>query len=378
LEISLFKVIHRIGPVAGLVVLAALISSSCEGFKEDPAQVMLFIDADPEVRAAVHRVRLTIFGDFRDFPTDVVHTEEYEVSGDDASWQRTVALAPRDQNMERKFRYEIVGFGETPQGEDVVLRRIGYGRYEWRIKGMVKVMLTGDCLSVLCPNAQWSCEQGRCVDSFIEIHGRHRECTEDSQCDDRNDCTHDSCDEEGLCARTFDDSLCRDDEACVSHGCEQGRYGLHCGGGEFVEPYRICDGVPDCSSGADEAQCQRGWPCFDGRVIAFEQLCDGNVDCDGEEDEEEGRCPEGPVGRTRCPYDYEIVPETIDTAQLCDGMVDCEDGSDEDEWLCRYVFVCDGGGTVLEYPSSYVCDGRIDCADGSDEMGCMTVHGWWW
>ena len=113
----------------------------------------------------------------------------------------------------------------------------------------------------------------------------------------------------------------------------------------------MCDGVKDCSSGADEMNCNE--TCGE-----YHFKCRSN-----------GRC--------------------ITDRFVCDNDADCSDGSDEDPAMCRTVrkctdeeFACKNGKCI---PKKWQCDFDDDCGDKSDEPadcaakqardGCPT--NWW-
>lgn len=99
---------------------------------------------------------------------------------------------------------------------------------------------------------------------------------------------------------------------------------------EKIPMKKNCDGVPDCSEGEDENNCQVGegcegafqFACWDGQCLDINQQCDGVTDCSGGEDEQE--CPESSV------YD---IGEEIVSYDAQDFEDESEDEEEEDSGL---------------------------------------------
>ncbi len=118
----------------------------------------------------------------------------------------------------------------------------------------------------------------------------------------------------------------------------------------------ICDGVPDCGLGTDEAYCADGVACnvlapwdLSTDLLPWSSVCDGSVDC-----------PEG-GDESGCFSQLACADGSSAGGGVCDGFEQCDDGSDE--FACP--FQCAPPGGTL--PSSAVCDGVQDCPGGEDE-----------
>lgn len=146
--------------------------------------------------------------------------------------------------------------------------------------------------------------------------------------------------------------------------CEDGR-------GEIPISWR-CDHHQDCVDGSDEAGC--GFDCRpDGGVESVREdvVCDGVLDCSNGADEIDVDWMDTTCNNFfTCDRSQALLP----SAQECDSYIDCPDGSDEAMSKCGgfEVITCqDGSGLAL------ACDDRIECDDGSDELssaGCSTFE----
>nr|CAI5868426.1 unnamed protein product [Callosobruchus analis] len=189
--------------------------------------------------------------------------------------------------------------------------------------------------------------------------------------------------------------------------------GIQCNSGKCVPKKQVCNGVKDCDSGDDEANCEGTsiFKCADGEVINDQSNCDGVVDCNDGSDEtdacktsvicpgyvftcaygacidkkkvcngnrdckdnsDEANCSKIIDNRFKC-KSGEIIDEDLH----CNGHEDCSDGSDETD-ACKtdiicpgYVFTCAYGACIDNFKR---CDGTKDCKDGSDEKDCDKIH----
>lgn len=158
-----------------------------------------------------------------------------------------------------------------------------------------------------------------------------------------------TCDElrAALCGSSID-LLRRCDEQCA-HRCDDGA---------LIGVEDVCNGVPECAGGEDEAGCPTV-ACDDGSTT-FGARCDGFATCPDWSDEE------------GCPSCVTEWGGTIPLAQArCTGFSECRDGSDEEG--CP-EHVCDDGTRVTHREgASPRCDGWARCPDGSDEEGCARL-----
>ncbi|XP_066270065.1 uncharacterized protein [Branchiostoma lanceolatum] len=163
---------------------------------------------------------------------------------------------------------------------------------------------------------------------------------------------------------------------------------------ECVDPWQVCDGVRDCSSGEDERDC-----CSPGETECWNPggnvtcvvpglVCDGIRDCLFGEDEDNctrGNCTEGEI---EC-WSLDGNATCVNTSLACDGNWDCPFGEDEDfceDQCSSWQFQCD-----VDFPAEasgnrsspecidpwQVCDGQPDCSTGADEANCESTCSPW-
>ncbi|XP_023949286.1 modular serine protease [Bicyclus anynana] len=152
----------------------------------------------------------------------------------------------------------------------------------------------------------------------------------------------------------------------------------------------LCDGVADCTDGADERACdgigklgtdrwyrvkrqatpcrKNQWQCRDRSCINVDGRCDGVVDCPDGSDETFPLCRKSQCQSNwfRCTYGA-----CVDRTAPCNGRQECADNSDELLPRCRNQtqvvrgqFKCANGQMISSVGR---CDGAKDCSDGSDE-----------
>ncbi|XP_068222848.1 G-protein coupled receptor GRL101-like [Palaemon carinicauda] len=146
---------------------------------------------------------------------------------------------------------------------------------------------------------------------------------------------------------------------------------FHCGPpGECVPLDQRCNGVPDCTDGADESVGECGclpneYQC-DETCIDLVHRCDMVLDCPDGADERNCETYVCPATHFKCNNHF-CVP----TEQVCDFHDHCGDGSDEHQCHHRECwkseFECANGQCIRP---GRVCDGQAHCKDGSDETRC--------
>eukprot|EP01083_Nonionella_stella_P267528 903714_1 len=208
------------------------------------------------------------------------------------------------------------------------------------------------------------CNNGQCIDAQFVCDGVAGDCTDGSdEYPDFNKAKETpwivACPYPKTVSCASDEVLCKQDGRCIGKT-------------------DICNGINDCSDGADERNCayscekavkkQKKFQCGgnianvnDTHVIQWYTVVDNTTNADDFTVEvanadwttlfagEEGRC--------------------IPISWRCDGTSDCDDNSDEE--LCGLFscgsseYQCTDTGSCL--PKSWLCDGVNDCANGEDE-----------
>ncbi|XP_076230657.1 terribly reduced optic lobes isoform X13 [Nomia melanderi] len=229
-----------------------------------------------------------------------------------------------------------------------------------------------------CNDDEFLCDQVVCKSSRMKCDGKVdcRDATDESNCVDHT---------EGSTGYTF----------MVSNQPKCEVYEFICDG-RCVSNLYSCDGIPQCSDGRDEVDCEdqgkrectpTQFKCLTGKCIEGVYRCDGRPDCPDHSDED---CANETITHVTQPttlpwpgWTAQSTRECDPSREMrcddgkcvllrrkCDNIFDCLDGSDElgcgvctpAEWKCA-------SGECL--PEIERCDGVIQCADGSDEDRCV-------
>uniref|UniRef100_T1JCU6 EGF-like domain-containing protein n=1 Tax=Strigamia maritima TaxID=126957 RepID=T1JCU6_STRMM len=131
-----------------------------------------------------------------------------------------------------------------------------------------------------------------------------------------------------------------------------------------------CNGVAECSNGADESL----WECgclpneffCNGTCIDSMLRCDTKSDCSDGSDEDDCKTYLCPYTHFKCNNHFCIAGDSV-----CNFVNDCGDNSDEQNCLHRACwfgeFTCNNGQCIRV---ALLCDGEVNCLDGSDETHC--------
>ena len=186
-------------------------------------------------------------------------------------------------------------------------------------------------------------------------------CEQDSECDDENPCTADSCDE-GFCVNEDEPEgtdcegtlFCRDDETCDGDGnCDPLSGTEHaCPGGDSVCLETECD--------EDEDECLEN-PAEEGTDCDGELFCATGTTCDGD-----GNCDPDSGTPVDCDDDNTCTEDACDEEE--EGCVNAavDDGTScEDTFFCREGELCMAGECDVGTGRAYDCNDAIHCTDDS-------------
>eukprot|EP01084_Bolivina_argentea_P221763 375538_1 len=266
-------------------------------------------------------------------------------------------------------------------------------------------------------SGQFKCSNGQCVDASFACDGIPNDCTDSSDEYPFYNQLHNypylqMCPYSQLMQCDVDQVLCKRDGKCISKNV-------------------LCDGILDCSDGADENGCTYSCNVEDilsmntfqcggsiasindthivlfaslnnpvtiipystqqqkhslvttytsndkGLCINYEWRCDGIQDCDNGSDESLCTLFKCNFDEYQCPSNGECIPQQW----LCDYTSDCIDETDEQEQICDQYgksfepFCAENQYKCEDYliciPESHLCDKNIDCPKKDDENNCV-------
>lgn len=181
-------------------------------------------------------------------------------------------------------------------------------------------------------------------------------------------------------------ALCDRGVDCENQSDEDGCGTFTCQNGGLIHASLRCDGIPQCTQGADEKSCPGDFTCSDQSTVGASHVCNGVSECSDGADEADCptfTCQDGNqvLARFHCDGSpqcldgsdeancttYTCGDRTLAVSTRCDGVRHCADGSDEAQ--CPGFLICHDG--TMGVPRSQRCDGTVQCNDGSDEKGCF-------
>ncbi|MFW6087611.1 MAG: hypothetical protein ACODAG_10440, partial [Myxococcota bacterium] len=151
---------HLLPPLAALA-LAWLGSTAAGCSDDDPAQVMVFVQAEPGVREQAEQLEVRILGGpavgDRSLRETLVYTDAALDEGLPLSWPVRIALVPEDGDTTRT--YEVVATAENAGGL-VARTRVISGYLSGEVLAL-HVWLRDDCIGVQCADDE-TCRAGTC------------------------------------------------------------------------------------------------------------------------------------------------------------------------------------------------------------------------
>ena len=371
-----------------LLVGLALVTGGC-GCDEGPVtQVVVTVEADPDVYARTTRVDWRVFGRARAderFAEDGAQLGSWPV-GEGHEWPVRIVLTPLDGDATRLYRIEVTArAGEMYLAQAVVVSGYVEGRTLW-----LRVYIDSACLDVHpCEDESQTCVAGICVDARrpaeeLSEWGTGRVdggtvspvCARAEQCDDGVACTLDEC-RSGACVHEARDDFCRVapdgrcdpvrdcqydvcDEAttCVAAPCQT----AVCNGTECERTNHCTAGQTCCAGECEALGCDDGNPCTDDTCGASgcenvnnTRPCSDPLFCNGAEICSGGSCAGGtgdPCAATSGTCDEDRM-----ACVGCSNDADCTPLNHTD-WSasCSYVSTCDETGAESGTQWTYLCE----------------------
>ena len=145
--------------VSRLILLAALVFTV--GCTDSVTQVIVFIDAEPGVRAESDALRIKVDG--RDgIDGKSVNKLDERVKGEALTWPLKLALAPAKDDPERVFWVEASALDGA---RAVASARLVSGYVEGETR-YVKLVIEDECQGVTCADMDDTCHAGGCVPAY--------------------------------------------------------------------------------------------------------------------------------------------------------------------------------------------------------------------
>ena len=261
---------------------------------------------------------------------------------------------------------DATGQNDTKPGTDVVVPVLGC-----KADADCAPLAVSACQTASCNTATGLCAQGVKDDATDCTPAGDHPCVTSAACaagvcvpvlavcDDKNDCTKDSCDPASGCVFTAVDSYCDDKDPCTENDSCANKV---CKGTTVV-----CDDKNDCTKDS----------CATGKGCAYAPVTDGAVCDDGHKCTEGDTCKGGTCAGTptvcddKNPCTSDLCVDKYGCSYSPYGAfqnVACDDGS-----KCTLDATCDADGNCTGTPK--VCDDKNPCTDDAckDPTGCVST-----
>ena len=351
------------GRVLALAVLAGCLAAGCK----DPVvtQVMVTVDADPEIRRVARRLEFRVYGGERTMdgiPNEGMEFVRFPIEAGDIPWPVTIALAPRAEDDDRQYRVVVTALDARGAFVAEVKAISGYtrGKTLW-----LRLYIDRFCLYVddCVDDADLTCAGGMCVGArtpedrlpdFGDDAGTPMVvCESAADCDDGVACTTDDC-VAARCTATPDDTACTDgpDGVCdPMNGCQ----------------YSVCDEATTCLPGdCQTARCE-GTTCVRTSTCTGDEVCCGGacMSCDDGNDCTDDGC-DG-TSCTHAPLDMQPCEDDryCNGSEVCMGST-CAPGTNP----CVAPLTCDEAAA-----SCVNCTSDADCTDDVMMGSCVASMG---
>ncbi|XP_067931666.1 mucin-2-like [Watersipora subatra] len=233
--------------------------------------------------------------------------------------------------------------------------------------------LVHNCLNCTCDHGQWDCIGEECAKATCSPHDFTCHLSETRRCIPK----------QWMCDKMPDCEYGEDEADCV-YECSSQEFSC-IRSGKCIDRGLLCDGQYDCADRSDELMCvlqceESQFRCQSGRCIPKAFVCDGYHDCGPADNTDEHNCT---VPSCKAVREIHCVTLNFDNlclpaSHVCDGHDDCGDGKDEIgcECLCsNETYTCNH--TCLCIDPNKICDGANDCGDNSDETNCACGEGYY-
>jgi hypothetical protein len=333
--------------IAGLLWLAA-VAAGCSRKTQDATQVIVIIDAEPNVRARTASLRIQVRG-LPALAADAWDSDQtLDADLDQLLLPYSLALVPKNGDASRKFEV-LVTARTAPSGPGGLERFVSVSRtvsgYRAHRRLLLEVMLSDDCIYTIACGPEQTCKAARCAPASVDpasLPEFPATTVPEASVSKPEDAGVE------LPPPPMPDA---GQDAAVDPACPNGQC---CDEGDTIE----CGATTGaCALGIRTCVNNLWGPCI-GQISPTEEICnDDDDDCDGNTDEAVV-CDPRDIPHSQQAACIKGVPGTNQPPAACVSIEcephygDCDSAIEGCEQLLNEVYACGECGVTCETPNA--------------------------